>query len=1032
MIPVQLTLSNFMCYRADPSGEALTLRFDGLHVVCLSGENGAGKSALLDAITWALWGKARVADDDLIAQGASEMFVDLEFQLGAQLYRVRRARQRGGVGKRGEQTAGKSQLDLFVWDGDRWRTLSEHTIRETQERINNLLRMSYQTFINASFLLQGRADEFTSSTPAERKKVLADILDLGEYAALEARAKERARSLDDQLKGLRGRIDHLARQAEQVPFWEKQVQAAEKHMAQVEARQIQIRDAYAVAYERVRALETRAERRKEVLQRLAERQAELRRHDQELTALRSRIAKAEAILARRAEIQAGLQALAEARARVEHLDALRDRYELLAQRHHELRQQFAEEKARLRERLRATETRLEELDRLAARREAIIAELEDLDAALKALVPLAAEREQRTVEIQDLTQRLGRLEATLHRRDSLQATIAMRRQALLTDFERQRADLERLAAQLVEAERWSAELTAARADQATLVEAEQQLMRLRADEQAAVERLSTLRATMHSAQNELQKLRRNRDLLDEGAGVCPVCGSSLGAEGIAEVCRHYDAELAHWQEVESVASREMHQIEAGLAAIRTSLADLETTIAGLRRSAARIETLEHQLASADALRAEVETRHTELELMHARIAADDVDPSVQAELTATLAELERLGDRQELQQQRRMVEERLAELERHLQQRGQLEGRQNALREELRRIEANLQEQASLAAEAADLRRMIETNDFAHAIRNEGMAIRAAMDSLGYTPEDHAAAREQVRALAHWETAERDLIMAEQSLSRDQELLRQHEELRARDAAEIDRLNDENAMLTQELRELPAAATRLDELQRDLAVVEREVQAAQRDYAEKSSYLRQAQAAAAELEQARSEERALQERAGLFAELAEAFGKKGVQAMLIETAIPQLEDEANRILGRMTDNQMHVHFEMLRDTRKGDPVETLEIRIADALGTRMYDAFSGGEAMRVNFAIRIALSRLLAHRAGTRLETLVIDEGFGALDAVGRERMIEAITSIQDDFKRIIVITHIDELKERFPAQIEVTKTPNGSRWTIR
>ncbi len=155
--------------------------------------------------------------------------------------------------------------------------------------------------------------------------------------------------------------------------------------------------------------------------------------------------------------------------------------------------------------------------------------------------------------------------------------------------------------------------------------------------------------------------------------------------------------------------------------------------------------------------------------------------------------------------------------------------------------------------------------------------------------------------------------------------------------------------------------------------------------------------------------------------------------MLIETAIPQIEDEANRLLGRMTDNQMHLSFEMQRDTKKKDSViETLEIKIADSLGTRVYDAFSGGEAMRANFAVRIALSRLLARRAGARLETLVIDEGFGALDALGRERMVEAITGVQDDFRRIIVITHIDELKDRFPALIEVTKTPAGSRWELR
>jgi len=66
-------------------------------------------------------------------------------------------------------------------------------------------------------------------------------------------------------------------------------------------------------------------------------------------------------------------------------------------------------------------------------------------------------------------------------------------------------------------------------------------------------------------------------------------------------------------------------------------------------------------------------------------------------------------------------------------------------------------------------------------------------------------------------------------------------------------------------------------------------------------------------------------------------------------------------------------------------------------------------------------------RAGAQLQTLVIDEGFGTQDAQGRERLVEAINAIQDDFARVLVITHIDELKDAFPVRIEVTKTPEGS-----
>jgi exonuclease SbcC len=169
------------------------------------------------------------------------------------------------------------------------------------------------------------------------------------------------------------------------------------------------------------------------------------------------------------------------------------------------------------------------------------------------------------------------------------------------------------------------------------------------------------------------------------------------------------------------------------------------------------------------------------------------------------------------------------------------------------------------------------------------------------------------------------------------------------------------------------------------------------------------------------------EEKGIHEELRVAFGKKGVPAMIIEAAIPEIEDEANALLTKITSGRMHVRFDTQRETVKGDTVETLEIKIADELGTRPYENYSGGEQFRVNFAIRIALSKLLARRAGAQLQTLVIDEGFGALDSTGRDKLVEAINAVQDDFQRILVITHLDELKDAFPARIEVTKTANGS-----
>ena len=190
----------------------------------------------------------------------------------------------------------------------------------------------------------------------------------------------------------------------------------------------------------------------------------------------------------------------------------------------------------------------------------------------------------------------------------------------------------------------------------------------------------------------------------------------------------------------------------------------------------------------------------------------------------------------------------------------------------------------------------------------------------------------------------------------------------------------------------------------------------------------------ANLERTRTEKSTLKEAAikelKIYEELALAFGKKGIQAMLIENALPELEEEANSLLSRMTDNRMSVRIESQRaaKSREGEALETLDINIGDELGTRRYEMYSGGEAFRIDFALRIALSKLLARRVGAPLPTLIIDEGFGSQDAGGRERLVEAINSIQNDFEKILVITHIDEMKESFPVRIEVTKGPEGSK----
>lgn len=190
-----------------------------------------------------------------------------------------------------------------------------------------------------------------------------------------------------------------------------------------------------------------------------------------------------------------------------------------------------------------------------------------------------------------------------------------------------------------------------------------------------------------------------------------------------------------------------------------------------------------------------------------------------------------------------------------------------------------------------------------------------------------------------------------------------------------------------------------------------------------------------------SEKSKLTEEKQIYEELSLAFGKKGIQAMIIETAIPEIEDEANRLLDKLTEGRMKIRLETQKETKtkvllaegeKGHAtVETLDIVISDEMGERPYELYSGGETFRVNFAIRLAISKLLTHRAGAKLQFLVIDEGFGTQDAPGRARLVEVLDTIKDDFEKILVITHIEELKEEFPVRIEVSKNSGGSTFEV-
>jgi exonuclease SbcC len=182
MIPVKLALRNFMCYRDNIP----PISFEGIHTACISGNNGNGKSALVDAITWALWGQTRaISDDDLVHSGQTEAEVDFEFTVGPQSYRIIRKHSK----PKNQKSSGQTILEFQIVTPDGYKILTGDTVTQTQQKIIQILRMDYDTFINSAFLKQGRADEFTKKRPGDRKQVLANILQLSAYDELEEQAK---------------------------------------------------------------------------------------------------------------------------------------------------------------------------------------------------------------------------------------------------------------------------------------------------------------------------------------------------------------------------------------------------------------------------------------------------------------------------------------------------------------------------------------------------------------------------------------------------------------------------------------------------------------------------------------------------------------------------------------------------------------------------------------------------------------------------------------------------------------------------
>ena len=181
MRPLRLELKGFTAFRDEQAVD-----FEGLDLFAISGPTGSGKSSILDAITYALYGFVeRVGKQtaQLVSQGQTRMAVTLDFEVGDKRFRVARSTP---------ATRGATRILLERWDDGGWRQAGEGAdrVREANEMIERALGLDYEAFTRSVLLPQGRFAEFLVGDAAERRRILIELLGLELFERLAKRAGE--------------------------------------------------------------------------------------------------------------------------------------------------------------------------------------------------------------------------------------------------------------------------------------------------------------------------------------------------------------------------------------------------------------------------------------------------------------------------------------------------------------------------------------------------------------------------------------------------------------------------------------------------------------------------------------------------------------------------------------------------------------------------------------------------------------------------------------------------------------------------
>ncbi|MGK7884898.1 MAG: exonuclease subunit SbcC [Crocosphaera sp.] len=1003
MIPLQLTLKNFLSYRD------IVLDFRGLHTACICGANGAGKSSLLEAITWVIWGKSRTAtDEDIIHTTADYVRVDFDFICYEQSYRIIRSRQRGK----------SNTLDFQINSGDEFISLSGKGVRATQDIIITTLKLDYDTFINSAYLRQGRADEFMLRGATDRKKVLAELLKLEQYQKLAEKAKDLSKQYKGQSEQIKLNLDRINQQIE-----ERQNINTQQKIINQEIEKLQnLQQAY---QEKLQIIKQKNSHRQAWLEQFRWHQnkqqnlvKEAHKLNQESAELVNKINKSETMINQEQEITEKYEELLILQKQEETLSHQFQISQEIQQQKQKTEQEIFRKNNQLQLQIRQEKTRLEQLEENERELQKIISQSKEIKAAVE--------------KLNHHRQRLQELDKLQHKVTPL----LKQKQNLETELEKIKANLEAKLEQFKNLEiQYNQEFKKIPERRKLLLELDSQIQEIdnqkvyqkRVKEKSQQRKLTQekLIVNQRNYTEKIDELQQKINLLNNPDSTCPLCEQELD-----ESRRHNVVDKTHQQQQKLqeqiwFLQEELSVIKRDIKSLTIEDKHLENKLKNSGSIQQEFSRIEAQLDQAGEVKIKSKKLQKEKEYIENLITTETYGIDIQSDIKTISKRLEELNyDEQSHGLARGEVDRlRWAEI------------KQAKIEDAIRNQKKIAQKKPEIITKIEKLETKIKKLETDSELKQKIDKIEEELNNLNYDRAYHQRISSYIRK-------SQSCVVDYQKL---QDIKQQHPQFKEQLETVTNKINNNQEeqkdtekfiqQLSTQLETIEDYTEEIERLETKLKLEREKLDNLLGEKGRIEQSLSQLESLKTDQEEQEKQYKNIRKKYRVYTELTQAFSKNGIQLLMIENVLPQLEAETNQILSRLTGNQFHIRFVTQRAGKSGSSrkksakmIDTLDIIISDTKGSRAYETYSGGEAFRINFSVRLALAKLLAQRAGTTLQMLIIDEGFGTQDAEGCERLIAAINAISSDFSCILAVTHMPRFQEAFQHRIEVYKTNQGSK----